>query len=289
MRQPPEIRSAIASLGCALGPDVLRRSQTLFAAKQRALGGDVNPVASDLEYSTHPRQRLDIYAPAESTRAAPILVWVHGGGFVRGDKRPADQPFNAHVGRWIARDGFVGVVMNYRLAPESGWPSGGEDVGLVVDWLKEKAHHYGGDPERIVLAGTSAGAVHIGTYLQMGPDTGVIRGAVLLSGLYGVTPLDDSDRLYFSTEEAVRAGRASLEAIAKTSVPLLLASAEFDPPRFQAETRALVQAVSEARGSLPRAHFASGHNHYTLAMHLGSSDTRLSDEILSFIREETKT
>jgi arylformamidase len=288
MRQPPEIRSVIASLGCALSPDVLRKSQALFAEKQRALG-DVNPVAGDLEYGTHPRQRLDIYAPAEITRAAPILVWVHGGGFVRGDKRPADQPFNAHVGRWMARNGFVGVVMNYRLAPESAWPSGGEDVGLVIEWLKVKARLYGGDPERIVLAGTSAGAVHIGTYLQMRPDTGSIRGAVLLSGLYGVTPLDDSDHLYFQNDEAVQALRGSLEAIAHSPVPLLVANAEFDPPRFQAESRELLHAVSRARGSLPRAHLASGHNHYTLAMHLGSSDTRLSEEILSFIREETKT
>jgi acetyl esterase/lipase len=207
---------------------------------------------------------------------------------VRGDKRPADQPFNAHVGHWAARNGFVGVVMNYRLAPDGVWPSGGTDVGYVVDWIKENAGRLGGDPERIVLAGTSAGAVHVGTYLQMRPGKHEIRGAVLLSGLYGAMPLDPPDRVYFNNEAAVEGGRESLHAIAESSVPLMLASAEFDPRRFQAETLALQEAVLKARGTLPRTHFASGHNHYTLAMHIGSSDTRLSDEILSFVRDTTR-
>ncbi len=68
-------------------------------------------------------------------------------------------------------------------------------------------------------------------------------------------------------------------------MPLFVACAEFDPPRFQTETVALLQKVLKVRGSLPRAQLASGHNHYTLAMHLGTSDTRLADEILSFTTE----
>jgi arylformamidase len=282
LKQSDEIRTAIASLGRVLGPDVLRKCEALFAGEQRALAGDGAPAGSDLEYGAHARQRLDVYAPAAKPRAAPVIIWVHGGGFVRGDKRPADQPFNAHVGRWAARNGFVGVVMNYRLAPEAVWPSGGEDVGLVVDWLKVNAGRFGGDPERIVLAGTSAGAVHIGTYLQLRPGKQEICGAVLLSGLYGAMPLDPQDHVYFGNDVT---GCASLDAVSSSSVPLLVASAEFDPPRFQAETLALLQAALRVRGSLPRAHFASGHNHYTLAMHLGASDTRLSDEILSFVRD----
>lgn len=283
--QSLEIRTAIASLGATLGPEVLRKCEHLFAGEQRALAGDGAPAGSDLEYGAHARQRLDVYAPAAKPRAVPVIVWVHGGGFARGDKRPADQPFNAHVGRWAARNGFVGVVMNYRLAPEAVWPAGGEDVGLVVDWLEQNAGRFGGDPKRVVLAGTSAGSVHIATYLQLRPDKQEIVGAVLLSGLYGVTPLDPPDRAYFNNDEAVQAGRESLHAVASSSVPLMVASAEFDPRRFQVETLALQEAILKARGRLPRTHFASGHNHYTLAMHIGSSDTRLSDEILSFVRD----
>ena len=69
----------------------------------------------------------------------------------------------------------------------------------------------------------------------------------------------------------------------------MVACAEFDPPRFQAEFVALLQAVHRARGCLPSVHFASGHNHYTIAMHIGTRDVRLADEVLAFVRENCAT
>jgi acetyl esterase/lipase len=243
--------------------------------------------ATDLEYGSHPRQRLDLYGPTTDLEPAilPILLWVHGGGFLRGEKSSPVHPFNAHVGRWAARNGFLGAVMSYRLAPEFTWPAGGEDVGRAVDWLRLHATDYGGDPNRLVLAGTSAGAVHIGTYLQLRPGVKEVRGAILMSGLYGVTPMSGPDTAYFGTDQSMYTQRACLEAVAKSPIPLFLACAEFDPARFQAETLALLEAVLNTRGSLPRAYFASGHNHYSMAMHLGTQDKRLSNELLSFARE----
>jgi acetyl esterase/lipase len=253
---------------------------------QSRLARGHDAAAADLEYGSHPRQRLDLYAPADPESASlPVLLWVHGGGFLRGEKSSPDHPFNAHVGRWAARNGFLGAVMNYRLAPEFTWPAGGEDVGRAVDWLRLHATGYGGDSNRLVLAGTSAGAVHIGTYLQLRPGVKEVQGAILMSGLYGVTPMIGPDMAYFGPDQSVYARQACLEAIAKSPIPLFVACAEFDPPRFQAETLALLEAALNARGSMPRAHFASGHNHYTLAMHLGTEDKRLSNEMLSFAHE----
>ena len=203
MNQAVALRAAIASLGSELGPAVLQRCQALFADEQARLATGLEPAARDLAYGSHPRHRLDLYAAhsGQTVASAPVLVWVHGGGFVRGDKRSPDDPFNAHVGRWAARQGFVGVVMNYRLAPESTWPSGGEDVGAVVDWLKANVARHGGDPDRLVLVGTSAGSVHVSTFLQRRPGNRQVRGAVLLSGLYGATPLEATDRRYFGELE----------------------------------------------------------------------------------------
>jgi arylformamidase len=73
-----------------------------------------------------------------------------------------------------------------------------------------------------------------------------------------------------------------------TDVPLLVACAEFDPPRFQAETIGLLAARLAAHGVLPRSHIASGHNHFSLATHIGGADTRLSDEIRQFIFDVTR-
>ncbi len=278
-----EDRRTIVALGQGLGPDVLARVGALYEAEQRAFAGAQPVTAGDIAYGDHERHRLDLYAP-EGAGAAPILLWVHGGGFIRGDKRAGDL-YNAHVGRLAARAGFLGAVINYRLAPNHGWPGGGEDVGLALDWLRANAAAHGGDPARIVIGGTSAGAVHVATYLKLRAGDERVRGAVLLSGLYGFTPLDERDHLYFGADRTRDAEQRTADALAATQVPLFVSCAEFDPPRFQAETLGLLQRLLAANGRMPRAMIAGGHNHYSTAMHLGGRDRRLTDEILAFAHE----
>lgn len=277
-------RPAIAALGTALGPDVLVAVRTMFDAEQQALAARVPPLASNLRYGPDARNLLDLYAcgPGE---ARPVLLFVHGGGFLMGDKGGPESWPNAAVGRMAAEAGLLGAVMTYRLAPDHGWPAGGEDVGAAVAWLRAHARAHGGDPERIILLGTSAGAVHIASWLKLEPDAAAkVRGIALLSGLYGYTPLDQRDTLYYG-DAALYAERMPREAVAATSLPLFLSCAEFDPPRFQAEFVGLMQERLARHGALPRAHFASGHNHYSMAMHLGTGDRRLADEIVAFVED----
>jgi arylformamidase len=285
MSQPPEIRAAIAAFGNEIGPPSLEGVQALYDSEQRELAKRVKAVASDIAYGEHPRHRLDVYGPIGTTRPAPVFIWVHGGGFLRGDKGDAERWPNANAGRFAANEGFLGIVINYRLAPDHQWPAGGEDVGAVVDWAKANAAEFGGDPERIVLAGTSAGAVHVATHIQLRPNT-TIRGAVLLSALYGIDPYTDvRDVAYYGDDQQLHAERAPLSAIIETDVPLLIACSEFDPPRFQAETLGLLQRRLERHGRLPRSYIGTGHNHYSFAYHLGTSDRRLGNEIAAFVRD----
>ena len=272
--------AAIAQFGSALGPQVLAASRALYAEVQQPLLDAQPAIARDCAYGPHPRHRLDLYRTGEASALRPVVLFVHGGGFVQGDKSADGWP-NAAVGRWAAGQGWLGAVMNYRLAPDHGWPAGGEDVLAVLDWLTANAADHGGDPERIVLLGTSAGAVHIATALRLRPALAV-RGCVLLSGLYGYTPLEGRDGLYYGDAD-LYAERMPRMAVAQTEVPLLLISAEFDPPRFHAEFLGLLQERLEQRGMMPRAYVASGHNHYTTALHLGSSDRRVADEITGFV------
>lgn len=277
----------IAELGTRLGPDVVGAVRALYAPEQEPRAAALTPVASDCPYGPHPRNRMDLYREGEGEAPRPVLLFVHGGGFLVGDKGGDGNGnggwANAHVGRWAAANGMLGAVMNYRLAPDETWPAGAEDVAAAVAWLREHAAGHGGDPERIVLLGTSAGSVHIAGFLKLRSDHAeMVRAAVLLSGLYGFTPLDERDMLYYGPQDAY-AGRMPREAVVETALPLLLACAEFDPPRFQAEWTGLLQDRLDRHGRLPRAHYASGHNHYSMAMHLGTADRRLSDEILTFI------
>lgn len=282
-----DIRHAIAAMGTSLGPDVLTQCRALFDTEQSAFQAAVPVTQGDIAYGPHERHRLDIYAPLDATGPAPVLVFVHGGGFLKGDKGSsgggADAWPNANVGRMAAQAGFVGVVINYRLAPDHMWPAGAEDVAAVVAWLKVHVAQHGGDPDRIVLAGTSAGAVHVAGYLKLAGDADIC-GAVLLSGLYGYTPLDERDMLYYG-DTALYPERMPMEAVAATNLPLFVACAEFDPPRFQAEFLGLMQDRLARHGATPRATIMTGHNHYTMPMHLGTADKRLADEICAFVRD----
>lgn len=283
-------RDAIAAMGRVPGPAMLAAVQDLYRHEQAAFAAAQPVAAADCAYGGDPRQTLDLYGGVEDTAPAPVLLWVHGGGFVRGEKASVDHPYNAHVGRWAARCGVLGAVMNYRLAPDHGWPAGGEDVGAAIDWLHAQAATFGGDPARIVVAGTSAGAVHVAAHLGLRAGHAGVRGAVLLSGLYGFTPLEERDLPYYGAQadQTDQAERAPRDAVVATDVPLLVACAEFDPPRFQAETTGLLAARLAAHGDLPRSHIASGHNHFSLASHIGGTDTRLADEIRHFIFDVTR-
>lgn len=276
---------AISAMGTTLGPDVLQRSRALFDAEQGALASRVPVAAADCVYGPHERHRLDLYGGGEGTGLRPVVLFVHGGGFWMGDKGGEGEGRwpNAAVGRMAAERGWLGAVMNYRLAPDNPWPAGSEDVLAALDWLRGNAARHGGDPERIFLLGTSAGAVHCAGAVKLRPDLAV-RGIVLLSGLYGYTPLDPRDCNYYE-DMALYPQRMPREAVASTGLPLLLACAQFDPPRFQAEWAGLVAERLEHCGTLPRCHYASGHNHYTMALHLGTSDRRLADEIATFVSE----
>lgn len=282
--QPRDTARSIAAMGSGLGPDTLTACRTLFDAEQRALAAAVPPLAQDIAYGPDPRQRLDLYG-TPGAAPKPVLLFVHGGGFVQGDKGGEQSWVNAAVGRMAARRGWIGAVMNYRLAPDHGWPAGSEDVAAAIGFLSESVACHGGDPARIVVMGTSAGAVHVAGYLRAVPDHAArIAGAVLLSGLYGYTPLDPRDERYYGAA-ATYPDKAPLEAVATTRLPLLVACAQFDPDRFQAEFIGLMNDRRARHGTMPRAVIITGHNHYTMAMHLGTSDTRLENEIAAFVED----
>jgi acetyl esterase/lipase len=100
---------------------------------------------------------LDIHAPADAWKA-PVVMWVHGGGYVTGDK--ANQMPNKV--ELFNRQDWILVSVNYRLStPEGGaaqFPDHFLDVAAAVTWVWENIQAYGGDPHRIALLGHSAGA-----------------------------------------------------------------------------------------------------------------------------------
>lgn len=100
----------------------------------------------------HARHVLDIYAPPNA-KGAPVLFWIHGGGWQAGDKTSVQvKP------KWFTDKGFVFVSTNYRLLPEVDMGTLIRDVAKAFGWVEKHIAEYGGDPGRVLVAGHSAGA-----------------------------------------------------------------------------------------------------------------------------------
>lgn len=111
-------------------------------------------VQKDIPYASPPneRQLLDVYAPAAGS-GFPVVVWVHGGGWMRGSKNEMNYKPEAFVER-----GFVFVAMNYRFIPDVDMGTIVRDVAKSVGWVRNNIAKHGGDPARLFLMGHSAGA-----------------------------------------------------------------------------------------------------------------------------------
>jgi arylformamidase len=124
---------------------------------------------------------LDIY-PANGTNL-PVVLFVHGGGWFRGDKSGVDlkpATFNSR--------GFIFVSINYRLIPEVDVTQQMQDITKAVAWVKENILQYGGDPSRIILLGHSAGA-HMVALLGT-DETYLFAEGLTLKDITGIISLD---------------------------------------------------------------------------------------------------
>jgi acetyl esterase/lipase len=102
------------------------------------------------------RNRLDVYRPRDGGGGGPVLIHLHGGGF---SFLPGRKSFYARRLLFrLAREGWVCISATYRLQPEAKFPDELIDVKKVIAWARARAVEYGGDPDRIVLAGSSFGA-----------------------------------------------------------------------------------------------------------------------------------
>jgi len=212
-------------------------------------------------------------------------VFAHGGGYVSGDKRLPGTPYYDNVALWAVRNGYVGVTMNYRFAPEFAWPSGADDVGAVVAWAAMHAAEYGGDPARVVLMGHSAGAAHIASYIARTASPPV-AAAILSSGVYDLTVMERSPRhaSYFGGA-SLDVERSALAGIVASDVPLFVTSAEYEPRKFHPQAANLLRAHVAQRGVMAPSASLPGHTHFSQIFQLNAGACALSEMLLGFLTE----
>ena len=247
-------------------------------------------IERDIKYGPAERNLLDVFMPETGGSARPVLIYVHGGAFIGGNKRNPGSPFYDNVMLWAVKNGFVGVNMTYRLAPQSPWPAGAEDIASVVQWIADSIGGRGGNPARVYLMGQSAGAVHVASYVSH-PEFhkvkgGGLAGAIMVSGIYDLTatPLADPERAYFGTDATLYPERSSLQGLLTTEIPLMVTAAELDPPGFLRQFDLLKDAAWKRANGCAHAFMLPQHSHMSEVYSINTADTRLTDQILDFVK-----
>jgi acetyl esterase/lipase len=283
---PEEIAWKLLELGRVVDvPNTAR----LYAPLQQKEPYQGVKVERDVKYGPADRNLLDIFTPESSSSPRPVLIFVRGGAFVAGDKHMPGSPFYDNIMLWAAKNGFVGVNVNYRLAPQAMWPAGAEDVAGVVQWVSDNIAARGGDITRVYLMGHSAGAVHVASYVSH-PEFqkikgGGLAGAIMVSGIYDLTAggRGDPERAYFGADAGRYAEQSSLQGLLTTKLPLMITAAELDPDAFTQQFDLLKAACRKPDGC-PRALMLPQHSHMSEVYAINTADTRLSDQILDFVK-----
>ncbi|MFW5973928.1 MAG: alpha/beta hydrolase, partial [Natrialbaceae archaeon] len=146
-----------------------------------------------------------LYDPRESVAESPLIVFFHGGGWVIGDLDTHDGPCR----KLAAETGYPVVSVDYRLAPEHPFPAGLRDCYAALEWAAESSSDLGVDPERIVLAGDSAGGNLAAAVSMLSRDRGgpAVAAQVLVYPATGdataTAAYEENGEGYFLTTETM--------------------------------------------------------------------------------------
>jgi acetyl esterase/lipase len=253
----------------------------------------------DLPYAAtdNPRQRLDVYAPAEGS-GHPIVFWIHGGGWQGGDKSEVDAKPQAFVDR-----GYVFVSAGYRLFPETTIDHMAGDLAKALRWTHDHARDYGGDPHTLFVTGHSAGAQLAALlctderYLTAeGMSLAQIRACIPVDGDTYDVPLQiatvedrrqRSYRMKFG-DEAAQKNLSPITHVAKgKQIPPFLILHVGDHPETTLQSSRLVKALVEA-GVSARAYPAEATNHVKLNADLGTPGDKPSQVMFEFLEARRK-
>jgi arylformamidase len=217
-----------------------------YIARVTAAGGTGPVPTHHLRYGPDRGQWLEVYAPPGAT-GRPVLLFFHGGYWI-----------NGHLGwlRFMAgpalANGFVFVAGTYRLAPRCPWPAQLDDVAAAIRFVADHASAWGGDPDRIVAGGHSAGGqlTMLAALTRPGPK---LAGLAPVSGLFdlrfGDVPLESEQGRVYKYLFADRhddAGASPLLFLDRLDTPVHLMWGDRDLPDSITSSRAVIDQLEAA-------------------------------------------
>jgi acetyl esterase/lipase len=184
----PALAAALLSLASCSPPDLLSGLNKFVPGD-----GGAHRVAEGVAFAPDRGLKLDVWAPRATDHKLPVVIFLYGGGWVAGSRGGY-----SFAGSGYAGQGFVTVVPDYRLVPTVRFPAFVDDGALAVKWTRDNIARFGGDPDRIALAGHSAGSYNAAMLAldphflrDAGVPAGTIKAAALLSGPYDFYPFTE--------------------------------------------------------------------------------------------------
>ena len=264
-------------------------------------------VYKDLNYWAGPtadqrKHRLDFYVPEGA--GWPVLIFVHGGGWRRGDKAlkfGRADPYG-NIGRFYATRGIGVAIVNYRLQPAVTWRDQVKDVAQALAWLYEHAENYGADRRAIFISGHSSGAqlatrtaLDHASLQELRLPSRVPCGVITVSG----APFDISDSKSCALgtkpgfyEKHFRAGESgdrwkydasAINLVTPSAPPVLLLHGRWETKGLERQNQVMYQAL-KAAGVPSQLVVTPWEGHFLIVAALSHPEKMASTVILDFIR-----
>jgi arylformamidase len=240
-------------------PQVLKRYASNSEITRQKLGAPKR-----FSYGSTPIEALDVFTTTRPN--APVMIFIHGGAWRSGLAKdyafPAESFVNAGA-HYVALD-FINVVESAGdLLPMA------EQVRRAIAWVAKNAAQFGGDASRIYLSGHSSGG-HLGgvalvtDWKEFGAPDDVIKGAVLLSGMYDIKPARLSARSsYVKFTDAMEDALSTQRYLTKINCPVALLYGDLETPEFQRQSRDFAAAM-QAAGKAVSIQKVANYNHFEM-------------------------
>ncbi|POS79162.1 hypothetical protein DHEL01_v202437 [Diaporthe helianthi] len=306
------IREALANYGNTWSNEVPHALAKLYGPVQaktsKKYQGKIKAETA-IKYGPDPRNRVDVYKPVEADNTSagsgrPVVVFIHGGGLVAGDNnlQLLYQQRLRHLSRHIP-SGIAGRPP----------PNGAEDVAAALRWVQTTISQHGGDPDKVIALGQSAGGFHLATAMFLGKldpnPKPILRGAVLLSAVFTVGVSDPTREQilkdWFQTDDLFEVnnrwapaaifrqeyfGTATIPPREKLPCELLVMVAEAEADEILDGTFEFLSDYRKRFSKLPVLEVLKGHNHvsYTIGMGLDEPEyAAVGSRLVSFVKDIT--
>jgi arylformamidase len=240
------------------------------------------PGRLNLQYGRKPRQHLDLFLPPSAAAGAappPLLVFIHGGYW-----QELSKDDSAFAATDCLKQGFAFTALDYTLAPHASVAQIVDECRSGLNWLHANAQALGFDAQRIVVAGSSAGA-HLAAMTALpGSGAAQVRAAVLVSGIFELEPLIGTsiNAALGLTPEAAREASPALRDVTGFP-PCIVCWGEVETSEFKRQSRDFAARLDDA-GTPCQVFEVPRRNHFDVILDLADPQTQLGRAVTELIR-----